>query len=1445
MHKQHVDAATPRTGAAIWFLSLVPALAFLGFFAVLPLSWENQAILGVFLAIAVFILNRLSTGRTMTLAMVLVSCFCTARYGFYRYSETIWNLETSWSQVHFLDLFFVIALLAAETYSFLILFLGHFQTVRPLGRRPLPLPESSDRWPSVDVFIPTYNEPLDVVKPTVLAALNIDWPEDRFHIYILDDGRRSEFEEFARECGAAYITRLDNEHAKAGNINHAMRLTDAEYIAIFDCDHIPTRSFLQMTMGWFLADDRLAMLQTPHHYYSPDPFERNLDVFRVVPNEGALFYGIIQDANDFWNATFFCGSCAVLRRTALEQIGGVAVETVTEDAHTALRLQSEGWNTAYLNIPQAAGLATNKLSDHVGQRIRWARGMVQILRIDNPLLIRGLSLPQRLCYFNAMLHFLFAAPRLIFLTSPLVYLLLGRYNVFGYLPTILAYAFPHLIVSTVTNSRIQGKYRHSFWNELYEIALAPYILLPTWLALINPRWGKFNVTAKKNLVEGAYFDWPIAKPFVALLLLNAVGLAIGLHQYFLYGDANGVLTVNLFWAFFNVVSLSGVLAVAQEKQQLRNSVRVDAKLPMRLILPNGEHVEGRTLNLSRGGLLARVMRSGLLQSDDTATVEISLADYEFKARARVVDCWGAELRFEFQNLTLSQQAALTRTIFSRADTWLNWHKKYEGDRPLRSIVTLLAISGRGLSAALKAPFARRKKSPEQALKGRREIAVPIILLLAALCCVPLKAAPAVPETGESVQKTPVPAPSFSDRGTLDSLGYKQGLVLRGNGSHAEIYFGVPLTKLVTSASLELRFRLSPGLVAGSAQLNLTLNGSRIASIPVNGSPDSANTISQSNAAIPAELFLPENTLSFELVGSCAPGCDEMDESGVWLAIEPTTELLTNGTRIPLPNDLSLLPAPFLDVSANRTITLPFAMDERPSSAVLTAAGIVASRIGMRAGHQGICFSASLGRIPPGDVVLVATRNSPLVSGLGITTSGWNVLMRDNPNDPYGKLLVIVADKDDHLVDVARAFALEDYTRSGPQAAIGQQQLPEPRAPYDAPRWLQTDREVRLLNGTESELQSMGNNTINLYFRLPPDLYYGSRDVVPLRLQYRCSKLLAAAKAEVKINLNGNFVAARPIPIGSPVDVKQEIIPLPAAALYPRNTLSVEFSFERVKLPAGRSPQTEILRGTELLIRGLPHFSEMPRLDLFATTGFPFTRFADLSTTAVMLPRDPRPDEISLFLTLLGFMSAQTGYPGIRVTVQRGLPPGGAPSADLLVLGTFQDQPLFRHWADFMSVVSDGERLELAGSPGWSAVLERVPWLPFARPRRALELFLQGAPIDGVVQAFQSPVAPEYSVVAISAPTDMEEVTQRWSAFANASEIRGAVSLLSTGSFRFFRVARNRYHLGSLQLGQAVQYWARRYYWLAPLVIFPCIWLIATFIGSKIEARAAARLELRK
>ena len=626
------------------------------FFGSLSLSWPQQAVLGLLILLLCVWLSRVSDSYLITLTLMMLSMFATFRYAWWRVSAIITFFQdpgTRWGPV---DVFFILLLLGAETYAFAILYMGFLQTVWPLRRAPVALPDDPDDWPEVDLLIPTYNEPLKVVRYTALASLNIDWPADKLHVYILDDGNREEFREFAVEAGIGYVTRGDNLQAKAGNINNALKSMSAPYVAIFDSDHVPTRSFLQMTIGWFLKDPNLGMLQTPHHFYSPDPFERNLGQFRVIPNEGELFYGIVQDGNDFWNAAFFCGSCAVLRREALDEIGGIAAETVTEDAHTCLRMQTRGWNTAYINIPQAAGLATERLSAHVKQRIRWARGMIQILRIDNPLFAPNLTLPQRLCYFNAMTHFLYALPRLIFLTAPLIYLIFGFTNVPGYWIAILAYALPHLTLSSVTNSRIQGYHRHSFWNEIYETVLSPYILLPTLTALFNPKLGKFNVTSKGGLVTRTFFDARIAQPFIVLLAFNALGLLMVIPRFlhvpglgWLWdGTHPGTIITNALWTAFNIVILSVCIAVAREARQTRQHVRISFAAPVRVHLADGRIVPGQTIDVSSGGLAMELLEGMYANQGDSLKVIFPLRTGDAELPATVVGLANGVLRMQFE-----------------------------------------------------------------------------------------------------------------------------------------------------------------------------------------------------------------------------------------------------------------------------------------------------------------------------------------------------------------------------------------------------------------------------------------------------------------------------------------------------------------------------------------------------------------------------------------------------------------------------------------------------------------------------------------------------------------------------------------------------------------------------------------------------------------------------
>ena len=226
---------------------------FLCFTAVLFLSWQQQLILALLTLVAAIWMDRTSKSHLVTLTLVLLSVYSTFRYAFWRVSTVVAFFRDPGSNWSALDAIFICLLLFAEGYAFFVLVLGYLQVLWPLRRAPVPLPDEPEDWPAVDLLIPTYNEPLSVVRFTALAAMNIDWPADKLNVFMLDDGRREEFRAFAEEAGIGYMARDDNQHAKAGNINHALKLLRSPFVAVFDCDHVPTRSFLQLTMGWFLA----------------------------------------------------------------------------------------------------------------------------------------------------------------------------------------------------------------------------------------------------------------------------------------------------------------------------------------------------------------------------------------------------------------------------------------------------------------------------------------------------------------------------------------------------------------------------------------------------------------------------------------------------------------------------------------------------------------------------------------------------------------------------------------------------------------------------------------------------------------------------------------------------------------------------------------------------------------------------------------------------------------------------------------------------------------------------------------------------------------------------------------------------------------------------------------------------------------------------------------
>lgn len=472
-------------------------------------------------------------------------------------------------------------------------------------REPPPPPEGL----SVDVFIPTYNEPLSVLRPTVAAAVAMDYPH---RTYVLDDGRREEVRALCEELGAEYLTRPSNTHAKAGNVNEALKKTSGEFIAFFDADHAPFRHFLVRLLGYF-RDPEVALVQAPQVYYNLDSFqhERVTGVREHSPwHEQSVFYDAILPGKDRWNAVFWCGSTAIIRRKALEEIGGVDTRTVTEDMHTTVSLHARGWKSVYHNEELAVGIAPDDLEAFLVQRLRWAQGAVQILRSDNPLLRRGLTWRQRIAYFTSVAYVLEYLPKFIYLVTPIEALLIGVLPVRTTGEELLWHFIPYYACSTVA-TRLLARGTLPFWPSQRFHFLKLGIMLRALSALLYPRRLKFKVTPKVgDATQPLYLKLRHLKLQIgmgvasALASIWAVGWWAAGAEWQLRGAG---LWVTAAWALFNTGLALSAVRWATRRPHRRETYRFPFEAPV-IAHFEGADVIGRSVDLSSGGI---AWRSGI------------------------------------------------------------------------------------------------------------------------------------------------------------------------------------------------------------------------------------------------------------------------------------------------------------------------------------------------------------------------------------------------------------------------------------------------------------------------------------------------------------------------------------------------------------------------------------------------------------------------------------------------------------------------------------------------------------------------------------------------------------------------------------------------------------------------------------------------------------------
>ncbi|MFM7389230.1 MAG: PilZ domain-containing protein [Vampirovibrionales bacterium] len=560
----------------------------------LGVPWVWQLSLSAFLLIAMTLAIRAgNAGRPWLMSLLLISM---SRHLLWRGTATLGFEDPASTVVGH-------ALFVAELLSFITLSLGCFQVWNPTQRsKNAPLLNYNSGLPSVDIMVCTYNEPMSVLYRTLVGCKNVDYPNKQ--IYLLDDGKRLEIQQLAHFLGVHYIFRENNLHAKAGNLNNALKQTQGELVFILDADHVPSCHTLKRLVGYFQNHSKLAFVQTPQHFYNLDPFQRNLLAEEVVNNEQDFFFHVVQPGQDYWNATFFAGTGALFRRKALESVKGFATETLTEDTHTGLRLHAKGWDSIMHSETLVAGMAQDCFADMIKQRYRWAKGMTQILRYDHPWLVKGLSLAQRLCYGAGIWYFFTGLLRLVFILSPIAYLMFGISTIKADFLEILIFYIPSLTGLYWGYSAITNKRRHLFWSEVYESSLFLYTTLAAFDGWLRGKKGSFNVTPKGQNQNTLQFEWTLVWPQVCLLLLCCLSMVVAACRTLIDPIYLGGLFTNFFWALYNIVILLTAIYVAMERPQLRLTPRVERRIRCELRLLDGTIAIGYVHNLSESGLAA-------------------------------------------------------------------------------------------------------------------------------------------------------------------------------------------------------------------------------------------------------------------------------------------------------------------------------------------------------------------------------------------------------------------------------------------------------------------------------------------------------------------------------------------------------------------------------------------------------------------------------------------------------------------------------------------------------------------------------------------------------------------------------------------------------------------------------------------------------------------------
>jgi cellulose synthase operon protein B len=647
------------------------------------------------------------------------------------------------------------------------------------------------------------------------------------------------------------------------------------------------------------------------------------------------------------------------------------------------------------------------------------------------------------------------------------------------------------------------------------------------------------------------------------------------------------------------------------------------------------------------------------------------------------------------------------------------------------------------------------------------------------------------------------------------------MTLRGTQPNGQIEFGVRSDEVVTRALLNLSYRPSPALLPTLSQLKVYLNNELVGLVTV--TPEQLGKENQTQLAIDPRFISDFNRVRFELVGHYANVCENPANSAIWLDIGKESGIDLTLQKLPLKNDLSHFPEPFFDARDTRPLTLPVVFAAQPDVAQQRAAGILASWFGSKTGWRGQTFPVLYNQLPQQQHAVVFATNDARPDFLKDLppVSKPTVEIVSQPDNPYEKMLLILGRNDEDLLTAVQGIAQGELLLRGDTSTIDSVKLLAPRKAYDAPNWVRTDRRTTFAELTqyENQLQADGlqPNPVSLTLNLPPDLFLVRARGIDMDLSYRYTAPFQQDGSRLAVNLNNQFIQDYPLPPKNTGGQQLLHIPLiqglqdnsrqltiPALRLGVVNQLRFDFDYANTFVGGTADGRCETVTpvghhvvvddSSSIDFSGYRHYIEMPSLRAWAGAGFPFSRYADLAQTLVLVQPKPDAQQVGTLLNALGNIGAQTGYPALRVQFTDDWSKAKDQDADLLMIG------------DIPKDLQDDRRISalVDAAASWINIPTRQPAIDsgsLSDGDRAVESTTaigSRGPLATVI-GFQSPINDQRSVVALLAdgsPRGWQLLNDALTDSGKRGAIFGSAAIIRESGVNSLRVGDN-YYVGHL------------------------------------------------